>query len=130
MTGGGIEHATIESDAPGNAVVAVELERRPGRDALLAEQFREAPCIAGDVECLPGQDASRLMVAVPVARGAAEHRYDHVRPEPADHPHHILEQRVARPEPECLVRCLGEPEIERAGEVLFAAVDASCGNQL
>ena len=70
------------------------------------------------------------MVAVAVARRAAEHRDDHMRPKGSHHANYVAEDRVARP---VLVRVDGvlrESEVERAREELLGAVDAPCRQQL
>ena len=53
-----------------------------------------------------------------------------MRPERANHRHHVRQDRILRPVLERLVERLRESEIERAREVLVAAVDAPRGEQL
>src|SRR5690606_32515419 len=100
MTGGRVEHAPIERDPAGHAVIAVELERRPGRQALLRLQRGEAGAVTRHVEGLARQDTRRLVMSMPVARRATEHRHDHVGPKAAHYADHILEQRIMGPEAE------------------------------
>ncbi len=69
------------------------------------------------------------MLAVPVGRRARKDGDDDLGPEPADDVHDVLEERVARPEPERFVGGLREPEVVRAREVLPGAVQLPRGQE-
>src|SRR6185436_17508649 len=71
-----------------------------------------------------------LVLAVPVARRAGEHGDDDLRAETADDAHGVLQDLLARPEPERLLDVLREPEVVRAREVLPRAVELSGGVEL
>ena len=70
------------------------------------------------------------MLAVPVARRPGEHGHDDLRAEAAHHVEHVLEDRVAGPEPQRFVQRLGISEVVGAGEELAGAVDPTGGEQL
>src|SRR2546428_2928072 len=61
------------------------------------------------------------MLAVPVARRPGEHGHQDLRAEAAHHVEHVLEDRVAGPEPQCFVQRLGISEVVGAGEELAGA---------
>src|SRR2546428_9627293 len=58
------------------------------------------------------------MLAVPVARRPGEHGHQDLRAEAAHHVEHVLEDRVAGPEPQRFVQRLGISEVVGAGEEL------------
>ena len=70
------------------------------------------------------------MLAVAVARRAAEAQDDHVGTEAADHPNHVAEDFVAAPLLETFLGRFGEAEIDGAREELLRAVDAPGRQQL
>ena len=70
------------------------------------------------------------MLPVTVGRRAREDGDDHLRPERAHDRDGVLEQRILRPFAERLVERLREAEVERAREVLTAAIDAARREQL
>ena len=70
------------------------------------------------------------MLAVPIPRRARKPQDDHVRPEAADHPHHVAQNLIVTPLLEGFLRRLGEAEIDRAREKLLRPVDSSRGQQL
>jgi hypothetical protein len=69
------------------------------------------------------------MLSVTVPGRAAENRDDDLGPEFPDDGHHVRQQRIARPETECLVGRLGVPEIVGAGEELACAVELAGGEE-
>ena len=70
------------------------------------------------------------MLSMTVARGATEHRYHDLRPEPSDHAHDVLEDRIARPVAPGLLQRLGVPEVVGAGEELPSAVEPARSQEL
>src|SRR2546423_12500455 len=61
------------------------------------------------------------MLAMPVARRPGEHGHDDLRAEAAHHVEHVLEDRVAGPEPQRFVQRLGISEVVGAGKELAGA---------
>ena len=86
-----------------------------GRDAA-----RIARRVGGRIECLAREHARHLVMAVPIARRAAEDRDDDVRTERAHDRHHVAQHRVLRPVRVRLLGALGEAEVVRAREILGA----------
>ena len=129
---GGVEHPALQHERGGGGIEAgaqVQLVRRPGRQPFGAE-LGEPGGIAGGGERLAGRPAGGLVLPVPVARRAAEDRHDDLRTEPADHPHDILQDRVAGPVAPRFLQRLGVPEVVGAGEELAGAVQPAGGQQL
>src|SRR5207253_1813533 len=128
-----IEHATIDGDGRRTGVeagAAVELERGPGRQVLLPLELGEAGGVARDSERLLRGPSGRLVLAVPVARRAAEDGDDDLGSEPANDPDHVFQDRVAGPVLPGLVQRLGVAEIVGTGEVLPGTVQAPGRQQL
>src|ERR1700757_974104 len=59
-----------------------------------------------------------------------EARYDHIRSEIPNDPHHISENFVVIPDPQRLISRLGKTEIDRSGKELLSVIDASRIDQL
>ncbi len=70
------------------------------------------------------------MLPVPVGGRSGEDGDNDLGPEPPDHVHDVLEQRVPRPETERFLGGFGEPEVVGAAEVLPGAVQVARGEQL
>ena len=81
-------------------------------------------------ERLPAQNRGRLVLAVAIARSAAEAQDDDVGTEAPDHPDHIAQNFFAAPFLETFLGRFGESEIDGAGEELFRAVDTPGREQL
>jgi hypothetical protein len=62
--------------------------RFPGGDTIL-ELFGKFCCITGGIECFSGQYRGSSMMSMSTFAGSRKTRNDHIRPEFADHPHHI-----------------------------------------
>jgi hypothetical protein len=70
------------------------------------------------------------MVAMPVARSAAEHGDDHLRAKGTHDRHHVAQQGIPGPVGVRLLSALAETEIVGAREELSTAVDSTRGEQL
>ena len=70
------------------------------------------------------------MVTVAIGGRPRKHRDDDLRPEPADDVEDVLENRVARPEPERFVSGLRVPEVVGAREELAGPVELSGRQEL
>jgi len=79
---------------------------------------------------LDGEHGRGRVVPVRVAALGREARDDDVGAKAPDDGHDVGEHGFAAPEAQRLVRALREPEVPRAREELFGAVDASRGEQL
>ena len=109
--------------------VAIELPCLPGAQSLLGE-VGELIRVGGRLEGEGRQVAGHLMVAVAVRRCTCKARIDHQRAKHPDDPNHVAEHFALVPSGRSLGQGLGETEIERAGEELFAAIETPCLQQL
>ena len=118
------EHRIERADGQG--------QRRGGRIAAgrAVKLLRTSRRIAQHIERLAREDGGYLMMAMSIRRRAGEHGNDHLRPEPPDHIEHVFEDRVARPEAECLIGRLRESEIVRPREKLARPIELPGGEQL
>jgi hypothetical protein len=131
--GSRVEVAGLEREGGGGAVESrgpIQLEGLPRCQSLFASELHEAACIPRRVEHLLGHDASRLMLAVAVARGAGPDGDDHLWPEPTHDTHRILENGIRQPELLGLLQRARVTEIECPGEELSGSVHLAGRDQL
>ncbi len=130
---GSVERSAIEGEGRGAGIepgAAIQLENRPGHQALFGEELGESAGVPGNSKRLVGRPTRGLMLAMSVARGAAEDRDDDLRPKPANDSDYILENRVPGPVLPGFVHRLGKTEIIGPGEVLAGAIQTPRGQQL
>src|SRR5262249_40939460 len=103
-------------------IAEIKLLRLPRQETFL-DLFRETIGIRGSAECFAGQHARGFVVAVSIARRAAETAGQDVRAIGPDHAHYVGEGYVmAVPLVERLFGGLREPEIHDAAEPLLHTV--------
>ena len=129
----GVEHATVQGQRRCSRIeasAAIEFERAPGDQALLPEQLPEAARVTRNPEGLLRRPAGRLMLAMAVARRAAENADDDLGTKPPDHANHVLEDGVPGPMLPGLIDGFGEAEIIGPGEVLPCSIEPAGRKQL
>ncbi len=100
----------------------------PGLHPL--QLFRKSLGIGGSGERFPAEDRGDLMLAMAIARCAAESKDDHVGTKAADHPNHVAQDFLAAPLLEGLFGSFGESEVDGAGKELLGSVNAPGSQQL
>src|SRR5471030_2751167 len=102
----------------------------PGAPWLdILQLFGKAGCIGCRGEGFMAQNGRSLVLAVAIARRAAESANDHVGPVAPDHPNHIRKNAVVTPFLQSFSRGPGETEVDGAGEELFGSIDLARGQQ-
>jgi hypothetical protein len=129
----GIEDAPFDREGGGGSIetgAPVKLARSEWGQTFLAQQLGKDGRVSRHPKRLPGRPAGRLMLTVAVARRATEDGHHYLRLEPADDPHDILENRIARPVGPGVVQVLGEAEIIGTSEELPCTVEPAGREQL
>src|SRR5207247_19896 len=93
-------------------------------DVHVAQLFGELRRVAGLGECFAGEDRRCSVMTVSAFACGWKSCDDDVRLKTADVPHDVRQDRVVSPDSQRLGRVLGETEVDRPGEELFAHVDA------
>ena len=110
-------------------IAAVELERLPGSEPLVAYLFGERIGVAGQVKRFLGHYAGRLVVAVAVLRAAVEAGDERQRAVDANDPDDIPQNVLFAPLPERLFQILGVAVVDQSGEILVVETVVAVGNE-
>ncbi len=113
----------------GPEIAAVEFERLPRPQPLLADLLRESIRVPGSGECLLGRDSRDLVIAVAVSRSAVEAGDEHQGAIDANDPHDVPQDVFSAPLPERFVQVLRVAVVDQRGEVLIVQAVIPIGNQ-
>ena len=131
MERGGIRLSGLARSAPERRWPGVPENpgRLPGSQRAVRELFGKSGGIPGETERLDRQQRGGGVVTVGDARLGGKTGDEDVGTESADYAHDIGEDGAAVPDPERLVRMLGEAEVIRAREELDGPIDPPRGDQ-